>query len=111
MKRQMVFKTVSEMNQYFPDGVPSKVLAIVEEQYLPDGSYIYNQPFTTTNNITSGSVTSAGTSAMTVSYNISYSYTSVEKDYTELELSYQTATEKSEDVLVGQHNSTVEVQN
>lgn len=103
----MIFKTVSEMNDYFPDGVPSKVLAIVEEQPLPDGSYIYNQPFTTTNNIEVGYTSSAGTSAMTVSYSISYSYTSVEKDYSELETSYQSATNKSEDILVGQHASTI----
>lgn len=90
MKHTIYFKTQQEMLDYFPDGVvPNNFLAIIGDE--ESGKTVL---FSSTNNIDGSSEEIGGY---------------VDTPETKAELSY--ATEKTEDILVGQHTSTVEIQN
>lgn len=62
MKTMMVFKTKSELESYFGDSIPSKILAIVEDAKT-GSSYVTNALFSATNNI-DGSFENIGNSAI-----------------------------------------------
>lgn len=62
MKRQQIFKNLTELNNYYPDGVPSGVVAVVEDAQT-GSAYVTNALFSGTNNI-NGNYSYVGGSAL-----------------------------------------------
>lgn len=102
MKHTMYFETQDEYNRYWNGQEPaSNYLCIIKKVELANGDVMTNSALTTTNNMEEGEMSDIGTSAITYAYVTTYEYVILEGETTELENSYNDATEQSDIIRYG----------
>lgn len=104
MLNTLYFDTKADYDRYWAGTEPgSNYLCIIKEMQLPNGEIITNSAITVNNDINGdGTPSEIGTSAISYSYIMTYSYIVVDNTNTELEAELDLATEKSNVICVGQ---------